>query len=117
MSECPKLGECWPSQESIVSYLEIGALELYVFCVEIFSSSEGYEKSDLTNESHNIALDNPIWLKVFKNRIFRELHPSSRTLLSFTSLTMGLTMRGYHPDFATKFRWSLWSNIIGTLDH
>jgi hypothetical protein len=66
---------------------------------------------------HNRDLDNTIWEKVFKNRMFRELPPSTRTQLSFTSLTMGLTMRGYRPGFGTKFDWSLQSKVIGTSDH
>jgi hypothetical protein len=62
-------------------------------------------------------LDNPIWSKVFKNRIFMELPPSTRTRLRFTSLTMELTMRGYRLGFGTKSRWSLRSKVMGTLDH
>jgi hypothetical protein len=48
---------------------------------------------------------------------FRKLPPSMRTRLSLTSLMMGLTMRGYRPGFGTKFRWSLWSKVMGTSDH
>jgi hypothetical protein len=51
---------------------------------------------------HNIVLDNPIWSKVFKNKMYRELPPMPRTRWSFTSFMMGLTMRGYHPGFGTK---------------
>jgi hypothetical protein len=40
-----------------------------------------------------------------------------RTWLSLTSLTMGLTVRGYHPGFGTKFEWSLWSKEMGTSYH
>jgi hypothetical protein len=40
-----------------------------------------------------------------------------RTRFSFTSLTMGKTMRGYHTGFGTKFRWSLLSNVMGTSDY
>jgi hypothetical protein len=56
---------------------------------------------------HNRDLDNPIWSKVFKNEMFRELPPSMRTRLRLTSLTMGLTMRGYCLGFGTKSGWSL----------
>jgi hypothetical protein len=66
---------------------------------------------------HNRDLDKPIWSKVFKNRMFRELPPSMRTRLSLTSLTMGLTMRGYCPSFGTKSWWSLRSKVMGTSDH
>jgi hypothetical protein len=62
-------------------------------------------------------LDSPIWLKVFKNRMFRELPSSMRTQLSLTSLMMGLTMRGYHPSFGTKSEWSLLSKVMETSDH
>jgi hypothetical protein len=65
----------------------------------------------------SIALHNPIWLKVFKNRMFRELPISMRTWLSFTSLMMGLTMRGYHPGFGTMSGCSLRSKVMKTLDH
>jgi hypothetical protein len=65
----------------------------------------------------NKDVDKPIRLKVFKNRMFRELPPSTRTQLSLTSLTMGLTMRGYHPRFSTKSGWSLRSKVMGTRDH
>jgi hypothetical protein len=34
-------------------------------------------------------LDNPIWSKVFRNIMFKELPPSTRTQLSLTSLMMG----------------------------
>jgi hypothetical protein len=66
---------------------------------------------------HNRDLDNPIWSKVFKNRMFRQLPPLTRTRLSLTFLTMGLTMRGYHPGFGTKSGWSLRSKVMGTSDH
>jgi hypothetical protein len=66
---------------------------------------------------HSVDLDNPIWSKVFKNRMFREMSPSTRTLLSLTSLTMGLTMRGYYPGYGTKSAWSLWSKVMGISDH
>jgi hypothetical protein len=61
-------------------------------------------------------LDNPIRSNVFKNRIFRELPPLTRSQLSLASLTMGLTMRGYRPGFGTKSRWSLRSKVMGTSD-
>jgi hypothetical protein len=44
-----ELGECWPSQESIVRSLKIGDLKLYGLCAEIFPSTEGYGKSDLAD--------------------------------------------------------------------
>jgi hypothetical protein len=66
---------------------------------------------------HNRALDNPILSKVFKNSIFRELPPSTRTQLSLKSLTIGLTMRVYCPGFGTKLGWLLRSRVMGTLDH
>jgi hypothetical protein len=66
---------------------------------------------------HNKDLNNPIWSKVFKNRMFRELPPLTWTRLGLTCLTMGLTMRGYCPSFGTKSRWSLWSKAMGTSDH
>jgi hypothetical protein len=49
--------------------------------------------------------------------MFMELPPSTRTQMSFTSLTMGLTMRGYRPDFSIKPGWLLWSKVMGTSDH
>jgi hypothetical protein len=66
---------------------------------------------------HSRDLDNPIWLKVFRNRMFKELAPYRRTRLRLTSLTMGQTMRGYRPGFGTKSRWLLRSMVIGTSDH
>jgi hypothetical protein len=63
------------------------------------------------------VLGKPIWSNVFKNRMFMELPPSTRTQMSFTSLTMGLTMRGYRPDFSIKPGWLLWSKVMGTSDH
>jgi hypothetical protein len=59
-------------------------------------------------------MDNLIWSKVFRNRMFRELPPSMRTQLSLTSLTMGQTMSGYRPSFGIKSGWSLWSKVMGT---
>jgi hypothetical protein len=70
-------------------------------------------KSGMTS----IDLDNPIWSKVFRNKMFWVLSPSTRTQLSLTSLTMGQTMRRYHPGFSTKSGWSLWSKVMGTSDH
>jgi hypothetical protein len=49
--------------------------------------------------------------------MFRELPPSTRTRLSLTSLTMGLTMRAYYPDFDTKSGWLLQLKVVGTSDH
>jgi hypothetical protein len=66
---------------------------------------------------HSKDLDNPIWSKVLRNRMFRELPPSMRTRLSLASWTMGQTVRGYRSIFGTKFRWSLRSKVMGTLDH
>jgi hypothetical protein len=65
----------------------------------------------------NIDLESPISSKVFKNRMFKRLHPSSRTWLSLMSLTMGLTIRGYQPSFRMKSGWLLRSKVIGTSDH
>jgi hypothetical protein len=65
----------------------------------------------------SVVLDSPIWSKVFKNKMFRELPPSTRTQLSLTSLMMGLTIRGYRLGFGIKSGWSLWSKVMGTLDH
>jgi hypothetical protein len=48
--------------------------------------------------------------------MFRELPPSTKTQLSLTSLTVGQTMRGYHPGFGTKSGWSLRSKVIKTSD-
>jgi hypothetical protein len=62
-------------------------------------------------------MDNPIWSKVFRNRIFKEPPPSMRTRLSLTSLMMGQTMRRYRPGFGTKSGWSLQSNVMGTSDY
>jgi hypothetical protein len=39
------------------------------------------------------------------------------TQLSLTSLTMGLTIRGYRPGFGIKSRWSLRSKVMGTSDY
>jgi hypothetical protein len=56
---------------------------------------------------HSTDLESPIWLKVFKNNMFRELPPLMRTQLNLTSLTMGLIIRGYRPYFRMKFEWLL----------
>jgi hypothetical protein len=66
---------------------------------------------------HNIGLDNPIWSNIFKNVMFKELPPSTRTRLSLTSLMMGLMMRGYRLGFGTKSEWSLRLKVIGTSNH
>jgi hypothetical protein len=34
-----------------------------------------------------------------------------------SSLTMGLTIRGYRPDFGIKYEWSLRSKVMETSDH
>jgi hypothetical protein len=126
-----ELGECRSSQQSGVRCLEVSYLKLLVFRMKIFPSPKGYRKSDLIDKSHcctrnyamrgspghSIDLDNPNWWKVFKNRMFRELPPSIRTRMSFTSLTMRITMRGYQPGFGTKSRWSLRSKVIWTSNH
>jgi hypothetical protein len=70
-----------------------------------------------TRLGHNVDLDNPIWLNVFKNRMFRELPPLIRTQLSLTSFMMGLQIRGYRHSFGTKSGWSLLSKLMGTSDH
>jgi hypothetical protein len=44
-----ELGECRPSQESIVYSLKIGDLKLYSLRAEIFLSPKGYRKRDLTD--------------------------------------------------------------------
>jgi hypothetical protein len=44
-----ELGECQPSQESIVRSLKISDLKLYGLCAEIFLNPEGYGKSDLAD--------------------------------------------------------------------
>jgi hypothetical protein len=49
--------------------------------------------------------------------MFKELPPSMRIRLSLTSLTMGQTMKGYRPDYGTKFGWLLRSKVMGTSDH
>jgi hypothetical protein len=56
---------------------------------------------------HNKDLDNPIWSKVFRNIMFKELPPLTRTQLSLIFLMMGQTMRGYCLDFGIKSGWSL----------
>jgi hypothetical protein len=99
MWDCHELGECRPCQESIVRSLKISDLKLYSFRVEIFPSPEGHEESDLATPRtmpwkgaqlvRSEALDNPIRSKVFRKRMFKELPPSMRTWLSFTSLMMG----------------------------
>jgi hypothetical protein len=47
----------------------------------------------------------------------RFIFQRTRTRLSFMSLTMGLTIRGYHPGFGTKSGWSLRSKVMETLSH
>jgi hypothetical protein len=58
-----------------------------------------------------------MWLKLFKNWMFRELPPSMRTRLSFTSMMTELTIRGYRPSFGTKSGWPMRSKVMGTSDH
>jgi hypothetical protein len=62
-------------------------------------------------------LENPIWSKVFRKRRLRELPPSTSTLLSLTSFTMGQTIRGYCPYIGIKSGWSPRSKVMGTSDH
>jgi hypothetical protein len=62
-------------------------------------------------------LDNPIWLNVFRNIMFRELPPSMRTRLSLTSLMMWLTIIGYRPGFGMMSKCSLWSKVMGASEH
>jgi hypothetical protein len=107
-----KLGVCRPSQESVVRNLKIGDLKLYSFRAEIFPSPKGHGENDLADggccctEDNTMErsptgaqqdLDNPIWSKVFRNKMFRELPPSRRIRLSLTSLMMGQTMRDTAP--------------------
>jgi hypothetical protein len=49
MWDCHKLGECQPSQESIIQSLKMGDLKLYGFRVEIFLCPEGHGENDLAN--------------------------------------------------------------------
>jgi hypothetical protein len=49
MCDCHELGECWPSQQSIVCTLKIGDLKLYSLRTEIFLSPKGYGKRNLTD--------------------------------------------------------------------
>jgi hypothetical protein len=62
-------------------------------------------------------MESPIWLKVFRSRMFKELPPSTRTWLSLTSLTMGPTISGFQPSFGMKSVWSLRSKVMGTSYH
>jgi hypothetical protein len=48
--------------------------------------------------------------------MFRELPLLTRAQLRLTSLTMGLTIRGYCPGYGTKSGWSLRSKLMGTSD-
>jgi hypothetical protein len=127
-----ELGECRPPKERVVCHLEISYPELHVLSSNVLSCPEGHEKSDLPDGAtaalgtilwkgarlgHSAHLDNPIWLKVFKNRMFRELPPSIRTRLSLMSLMMELTIRGYGPDFVIKSGWSLQSKVMETSSH
>jgi hypothetical protein len=49
MRDHHELGECQPSQESIICRLKIDDLKLYSLCAEIVPSLECYKKSDLTD--------------------------------------------------------------------
>jgi hypothetical protein len=49
MQDCHELGECRPSQESVVRGLKICDLKLCSLRVEIFLSLEGYKKRVLTD--------------------------------------------------------------------
>jgi hypothetical protein len=123
-----ELGECRSPQESVVHRLDVGNHKLQVFCAKVFLGPKVFGPMGVTATlgtmswnrarlGHNADLDNPIWQIVFKNRMFRELPHSRRTQLSFTSLTLGLTMRGYCLSFCTKFEWSLQLKLMGTSDH
>jgi hypothetical protein len=131
MWNCHKHGVCRPSQESIVRSIKIEDLKLYGLRAEIFPNLEDHGRAIWPRVvatpgtmpwkgarlGHNKDLDNPIWLRVCMNRMFRELAPSMRTWLSLAFLMMGQTMRGYHPGFGTKSGWSLRSKVMGTSDH
>jgi hypothetical protein len=52
-----ELGECRPSQKSVVHHLKINDLKLYSLCVEIVLSPEGYGKSDVTDGSRCYTRD------------------------------------------------------------
>jgi hypothetical protein len=52
-----KLGECRPSQESIVPHLEIDDLKLYSLHAETVLSPKGYAKSDLIDGGHCCTKD------------------------------------------------------------
>jgi hypothetical protein len=51
-----ELGECRPSQENVVSHLE-----LYILCVEIFLSPKGNGNIDLTDRGGAAALETMPW--------------------------------------------------------
>jgi hypothetical protein len=117
VKNCHELGEHRSSEEHIVCRFKIGYLELHVLGAELFLSSEGHGKRDLADGvaatlgtilckgaqlKHSTDLESPIWSKVFKNRMFKELPPLMRTRLSLTSLMIGLTIKGYRPSFGMK---------------
>jgi hypothetical protein len=52
-----ELGMCQPPQKGIVRCLEVGYLKLQIFYVEVFSSPQDHEKSDLTNRSRCCSRD------------------------------------------------------------
>jgi hypothetical protein len=95
MWDCHEFGECRPSQESIVRSLKISDLKLYSLRAEIILSLVGYGKRDMTNggsyctRDHSKDLDNSIWSKVFRNRMFRELPPLARTRFELDILDPG----------------------------
>jgi hypothetical protein len=57
MWDCLELGECRPSQESIVRSLKIDDLKLYTFYVEIFPSPEGHGENDLADGGYCYTRD------------------------------------------------------------
>jgi hypothetical protein len=65
----------------------------------------------------NTDLDNPIWWKIFKNRMFKELPPLIRTQLSLICFMMGLIVTGYRPYFGTESEWLLQLKVMGTSNH
>jgi hypothetical protein len=98
------------SRKCIVCRLKIGYLKLHVLGAEVLPSLKGQGKSDLADGGHccfgtfswkgarltrSTDLESSIWSKVFKNRMFRELPPSTRFRFSLTSLMMGVTISGY----------------------
>jgi hypothetical protein len=80
--------------------LKVGYLKLHVFSMEVILSPKGHVTSNLADGGcccsgdyfiewspleRSIDLDSPIWSNVFKNSMFREPPPSTRTRLILTS--------------------------------